>query len=307
MQRFFKTIIKFIPVAILLYIIMIILWGELAPMFLQKNLNYKRGAYGHMYSRIEEARHTSGVDILFLGSSHTYRGFDPRVFQQYELNTFNLGSSSQSPLQTEILLKRYLDQIQPQKIIYEVCPSTFSTDGVESTLDLIANDRLDKMLFTLALQQNHIKIYNTLLFALYRRLTGRDNNFVETAQKEEDLYIPGGYVERIVEHHEPKVIEAVQWEIEAEQLAAFERLIAYVEERNIPIILVQAPFTQSYRLAYEGRETFDQLMGEYAPYHNFNKLLLLNDQLHFYDEQHLNQTGVSLFNVTLIQLLGLKK
>jgi hypothetical protein len=285
---------------------MIILWGELAPMFLQKNLNYKRGAYGHLYSRIEEAKQTSGVDLLFLGSSHTYRGFDPRVFQQNGLHTFNLGSSSQSPLQTEILLKRYLDQIQPKRIIYEVCPSTFNTDGIESTLDLIANDRLDKMIFNLALQQNHIKIYNALLFASYRRLSGLDKGFVEAAQKEEDLYISGGYVERSLAHYEPETLEASKWTIEENQLAAFERIITYIQERDIPLILVQAPFTQAYKLAYGDMKLFDELMEKYASYHNFNKSLLLNDQLHFYDEQHLNQTGVNLFNSTLIQVLGLK-
>ena len=306
MKRFLSNIIRFIPFAILLYVVLIILWGELAPMFLQKNLNYKRGAYGHLYSRIEEAKKTSGVDLLFLGSSHTYRGFDPRVFQQNGLHTFNLGSSSQSPLQTEILLKRYLDQLQPKRIIYEVCPSTFNTDGIESTLDLIANDRLDKMIFNLALQQNHIKIYNALLFAIYRRLSGQDKGFVEAAQKEEDVYISGGYVEKTLAHYEADTLDTGQWTIEESQLEAFERVIAYIQKRDIPIILVQAPFTQAYKLVYGDMKSFDQLMENYAPYHNFNKSLLLNDQLHFYDAQHLNQTGVNLFNSTLIQVLGLK-
>jgi len=78
------------------------------------------------------------VDILFLGSSHSYRGFNPQYFSGYK--TFNLGSSAQTPIQTNLLLKRYLHQLNPKTIVYEVYPISLSIDGVESSSDIIAND-----------------------------------------------------------------------------------------------------------------------------------------------------------------------
>jgi hypothetical protein len=33
-----------------------------------------------MYSRLSEIKNYKDIDILFLGSSHTYRGFDTRIF-----------------------------------------------------------------------------------------------------------------------------------------------------------------------------------------------------------------------------------
>src|SRR5689334_14184152 len=71
-----------------------------------KNLNYRLGAYGHLFTRVKEIDSVKKVDILFLGSSHSYRGFDPRIFKQYGLTSFNLGSSSQTPIQAKILLEK---------------------------------------------------------------------------------------------------------------------------------------------------------------------------------------------------------
>ncbi len=141
--------------------------GRLCTYFFEKNLNYRIGSYGHMFSRIKEIPNLKEIDILFLGSSHSYRGFDTRIFKKNNLNTFNLGSSGQTPLQTEILMKRYLKIIKPKLIIFEVYPNTFSIDGVESTLDIIANDEIDFEIIKLAFKQNNIKIYNTLLYGLY--------------------------------------------------------------------------------------------------------------------------------------------
>ena len=90
-----------------------------------------------MLTRLNEVKNIKNIDILFLGSSHTYRGFDTRVFKKNGYNSFNLGSSSQSPIQTLTLTKRYLNQLNPKLIVYEVYPTTFTIDGIESSLDII--------------------------------------------------------------------------------------------------------------------------------------------------------------------------
>ena len=46
-------------------------------------------------------------------------------------------------------------------------------------------------------------------------------------------------------------------------------------------------------------------MQEYSTYYNYNKLLNLNDTLDFYDDDHLNQSGVTVFNQALIKDLNL--
>jgi hypothetical protein len=44
-------------------------------------------------------------------------------------------------------------------------------------------------------------------------------------------------------------------------------------------------------------------MRTYGVYYNFNELLELEDELHFYDEDHLNQSGVEIFSAKLIEIL----
>ncbi|MFQ3676285.1 MAG: hypothetical protein SNJ64_07080 [Endomicrobiia bacterium] len=94
MKKFIKSLAIFSIFSIFFYVILIIIWGNYFPSFLKQNLVYKIGAYGHLFSRLKEVKSTNTIDILFLGSSHTYRGFDSRIFKRYGYETFNLGSSS---------------------------------------------------------------------------------------------------------------------------------------------------------------------------------------------------------------------
>ena len=71
------------------------------------------GGIGFTLERIREAETAGPVDILFVGSSHAYRGFDPRIFAALGFTSFNLGTKAQSPLNTDFLLRRYWPRLQP--------------------------------------------------------------------------------------------------------------------------------------------------------------------------------------------------
>lgn len=288
----------------ILYPLMVIGWGDYAPDILKKNLNYPLGSSGHMYSRIQNIKELKDVDILFLGSSHAYRGFDPRIFKRYGLNTFNLGSSAQSHLQTEILLKRHLDEIHPKLIIYEVYPGTFSSDGVESSLDIIANDKNDFESIRMAFTQNHIKVYNALIYGFYRDLFKKNVGYKEESIQGDDTYIQGGFVEKKLQYFEPMAFDENGWNLTSRQYIFFERVLLLIKERNIPVILVQAPITSSMRRAFLNNDEFDKKMESYGVYYNFNNLINLDDKLHFYNAHHLNQNGVEIFNTKLIEILA---
>ncbi|MFQ5607599.1 MAG: hypothetical protein ACE5GA_06610, partial [Candidatus Zixiibacteriota bacterium] len=83
--------------------------------------NYARvGDIRGSLQRFREIEGARDVDILFLGSSHSYASFDPRVFSESALSSFNMGSASQSPLNTYSLLKRYYERLNPKVVVYEV-------------------------------------------------------------------------------------------------------------------------------------------------------------------------------------------
>ena len=53
-------------------------------------------------------------------------------------NKINLAISK-----SEYLLKKYIDSLNPKLVIIEVFPGTIVIDGIESSLDLLANDYMD--------------------------------------------------------------------------------------------------------------------------------------------------------------------
>ena len=112
------------------------------PNSLHPNLRYHPGSGGFLFSRLKEVKTQNNIDLLILGSSHAYRGFDTRIFNNEGINAFNLGSSAQTPVQTNYLLKTYLKQLKPKVVLYEVYPETFTFDGVEAEMDLISNEEL---------------------------------------------------------------------------------------------------------------------------------------------------------------------
>jgi hypothetical protein len=306
MRIFLTRISSFLLFIIFAYPLMIFLIGILpVPQGLISNLNDKMGSYGHLFTRLNEVKHLStNVDILFLGSSHSYRGFDPRNFN---CKTFNLGSSAQTPIQTKLLLERYLDKLSPDLVIYEVYPRTLEMDGVESSLDLIANDRNDYKSIQMAFRLNNIKTYNTLIYHGLANILNINKNFEEPIKKDNDTYIPGGFVESEMGYFKPFDHPRSEWQFRDDQVEAFNECIQFLKMKNIKTILVFAPITEGLYNSYINNHYVDSIFSTYKlEYYNFNRLMQLKDSLDFYDADHLNQNGVKLFNTKLLEILSLK-
>lgn len=271
-----------------------------------KNSGYYRiGSYGHMFSRIKEIQDYQNSDLLFLGSSHSYRSFDPRVFQKHGITSFNLGSSSQSPMQTEVLLKEYLDIINPKMIVYEICPIDLESNGIESTTDLISNNHIDFDICRLAIKTGNVRVFNTLIYALFQDYVYHiRDSFHEDMAKDGDCYVSGGFVEKTDYSlfEDESVLPPKKFKIRPEQLRSFESCIEIIENRNIPYLLVKMPFPKSTYESVSNQEEFNAIVSSYGRYIDFNTVLPLDDTC-FYDSHHLAQPGVIAFNECLIRVL----
>ncbi|HQV51310.1 MAG: hypothetical protein IPI00_15985 [Flavobacteriales bacterium] len=292
---------------LLTYPVLISVGKTALPNTYMRNVPYPVGGYGHMHTRVREAANAGKVDILFLGSSHAYRGFDTRLWAKQGFSSFNLGSSAQSPIQSELLLKSTMKNLDPDVIIMEVNPILFSSDGVESALDLIANRPIDLATVGMVVRENHIKTTNALFYGTLRQTLDFDDDLIEAAQEDDGQYIPGGFVERIIGQYQPEA-EAEQKENEeyvTEQIEAFDRIVQLAQRTGKKLILVEAPvphFTYAHMLGPQ-RE-FEQFMASRrAVFLNMNDKVALTDTLHFTDGHHLNQAGVELFNAALIDTL----
>jgi len=305
MKKFLKEILLFIPTCLLVYIIAVCIIGELSPF--HTNLNYKKGSYGHMYTRISEAKQTKDVDILFLGSSHSYRGFDVRYYQDLGLSVFNLGSSSQSPIQTKLLLDRYLHLLNPKHIIFEINTGRLASDGVESSIDIIANDKNDWHSVKMAFNVKHPKTINTLIYGFYKDIFfGR--KMEEPIIRGEDEYIQGGFVSKKLKYfHKTEDYPFVDYTWRKSQLKALNEIVRIAKENDVRLTFVHSPITKSYYDTYPNMKQFDDYIASLGDYINFNEILDLDDSLDFYDPRHLNKNGVEKFNLALIDTLNLKE
>lgn len=290
---------------------MLCLWGSYTPAMFQPNLKYVLGRYGHSFTRFKEVKQINSndsIDILFLGSSHTYRGFDTRIFKKHGFNTFNLGTTNQTPIQTLTLIQRYLDQVEPKAVIYEVYPLSFIADGVEASLDIISNDKNDLHSLYMAVKTNNLKTYNTMLYATSRDILCLNKSFSEPIEKENetrgnDTYVKGGFVKKETGFLDMRKITPRNIRVNKNQLKAFEQILEELNSREIDLILVYAPISKAMYSSFSNKPYYDSLMSTYAKYYNFNEMMNLDDTLHFYDRHHLNQAGVELFNNKLINTM----
>jgi hypothetical protein len=279
----------------LLYVVLLYASENFLSRRFKPNLNY---SIGHNYLRLEEVKKTHDVDLLFLGSSHAYRGFDTRIFKEAGYKVFNLGSSSQTPTQTLVLLERYLDQLKPKLVVLEVFPLVFTSDGVESTLDLIANDKNDLNSLNMVVNVKNMKAFNTFMYAISKGLMDSVPDF------KLKTYHSGGYVSRTslkynndVKPHDSKLI------FKKQQLKNFETILNRLKRKKIEYVLVQAPITSQMYRSFVNIDEFNNKMAAYGNYYNFNTQLKLNDTLDFFDNHHLNQNGVTIFNIEFLELL----
>lgn len=305
MAAFLRRFALFTLLAVLAYPLFIFLFGLVLPTSLSGNVRYPLGAYGHMNARMKEAQGHAPVDVLFIGSSHAYRGFDPRIWQAHGFRSFNLGSSAQTPIQSELLLKEYLPTFRPRLVVMEVHPGPFREEGVESAVDLIANKPVDAGTARMAFDMGDILVCNTLLYGTMRQKLGMDDDFRESPTKDHDEYVSGGFVQRIEGGFVPKGrLLREGTEPRPQQWEAFQRIVAYLRAQRCPLVLVEAPMTRwMYEGLYADHHVFSDSMSSAGSYIDMNGKVELTDTVHFFTKGHLDQAGVELFNEALLDTL----
>jgi hypothetical protein len=209
-------------------------------------------------------------------------------------------------LQSVFLVKKYIHQLNPKLILFEVNPYIVSRDGVEAAIDLVSNHDFDWWFFKMALTINNIKVLNATIFSFWRTVLALDKDFKEDVIKNDDTYVSGGFVEKKISYFnpddfdkEPKYkMKPIDYQEEA-----LEDLIGFLQSTNTNLILVHPTVSKTAYVEYQNDKYYvqsDKYFQEIGNYYNCNLYLTLNDSLHFYDSRHLNQDGVEIFNEVLI-------
>lgn len=253
--------------------------------------------------RVQDMQQLDSLDILFLGSSRSFMGFDTRTFNAHGYSAFNFGTAAQTPVQTAMLLDRYLDGISPRMVIYEVYLEGFENDGVESAIDLLGSDHVDIHAWQMVNTVKKPMTYNAFLFAYMKGWLGQPLEFTDNPGG----YIPmSGYIDRDVTFNGTmdKTFPSRDVDVLDYQWQAFLSIVEELRERKIPLLLVQAPVPSARYDAMNNKDSIQNMLRSQGDFLDFNNIIALDDSLHFEDDSHLNQSGVEVFNLKLIELLA---
>ena len=291
----FLRIVSILIFIIICYASYVIVWGLNFPEN-SPNIVYNRigGSSGFRLIELEKRKN---IDVLITGSSHAYRGIDSRYLEQKGIKTFNMGSSSQTPIQTKFLLKKHLKTLNPKLVILEVDPSIFCSDGIESSLDLISN--YPQAVYTLPLAVGHLKTFNTYIFALYHNVFNINQKLKIQWR---DTYHTGGYVERKLSYYETEEFEKEKWNFNYELFTELEKIIEILKSNNINFVLVQAPLSPNFYFSHTNNQEFDERIHQLGTYYNYNDLMKWENKTHFYDKQHLNTLGARRLTAAILKL-----
>lgn len=277
MIRFVRNIALFFVYAILFVALLLWLLGGTRQL---RNVTYTLGGNDFLYTKSHEAESIGPVDVLFIGSSHAYRTFDPRVFDRYGVSTFNLGSSNQSPLQSEVLLHKLLDKLNPRLVVFEVHPDIMDLDGVEAALYQVCNVKPSWRMLPMVLRTKNMKVWCTSVYAfIHNTISPEFYSFVES-ENDGNHYVGRGFVEREVEHFSPAPLTTDTIKMRREQLAALRRCVGFLNRHDTPYILLEVPDTKVQTSAYSNLGEFQTEMSKYGEF-LYLPVASLNDSLHF--------------------------
>lgn len=303
--RFAKRVLLFFAGLALLHLFVLAIFANIAlprtvAARIQKTTNLTLGVLhpgGNTLDRYRELETMKPVDLLFVGSSHSYRSFDPAWFADHGVSTFNLGTTAQAPVNSYYLLERHIDQLAPKTVIYVLFWGVMSGDGVESFLDLAKNMPLEPELVSMAMSIRDPRVFNALAMKALRFGASEELQRAKWVPELEEHYVRAGYVESSRRYDGKPYELASHITIDKMQREYLEQTIALVKAHKSKMLLVAVPVPKSTIASVDNYEEYREQVRALAKeeaidFVDFNDLIALEADKHFIDYQHLNRDGV---------------
>lgn len=264
---------------------------------------------GDTYKRFNEFDINSKYDLVIMGSSHAYRGYDIRNFEKELPNCYNLGSGSQQINQTYILAQNLINSKNTKRVILEVYPQLFfaNTREIESAAYLVANLKQSSIAISIIKNENDLRLYNQFFIRLLKYFDAP----IEFSENVRNPYYKG-YCSNSDSLKNPQKVKVSLAEFpknyanvvcNQNSLGYLNLLLQYFKTNNIKVVVCThfAPIeTNKYvynlftPLIQEVCDANDVLYFDYTYKNN------LPTEYSFYDHSHLNSNGVKAYNKMLI-------
>ncbi len=288
--------------------------------------NYNESRWNEFYSLPKNS-----VNMLYIGSSHSYCTFDPEIIDN-KLGTsgYQLGMPLQHYDSTYYTLREALNYQKPETVVLELY-----WDMLDDEFELTQAGYLFQVMKNKELENDYIKNvfplsekvkYNINIFRYqadyfaYRNTKLKEkleNNYgVFTPEKEKqkgiEKYRSKGYTycnynmleDEFDKTNQFKNLDGLKWEENSTQVKYVNKIVKLCKENNINIIFVTAPianvsmdYIKNYDLIHNKLQKIaDDNNVKYLDLNIINKQyrLLTNDN--FRDDAHLNHSGVEIID-----------
>jgi hypothetical protein len=303
MLLFIKRLFVFTIVAVFVYAIMFGILFELRFHGIPFIYSASQGNVfegGVTYKKFREFNKNDKYDIIILGSSHAYRGYNPVIFERYGYKIYNLGSRSQSMMGSYVIAKNYISSKNCNTVIIDVYDRIFKTTSIESISDMVQNLSSDKAATEVCARSNDPRAINLFTLRMYCKLASPLNNDTDRLYKgfqpaEGQLHLPGS----------PK---SPIYETNRQSIRYFKKLVEYLHSQGIHIVVAEHPLPLVYTIYPLSHQQFIKdispvLLKYSIPFYDYTYESTMNGIQYFSDENHLAWRGVEKYNTHLIHRL----
>lgn len=265
--------------------------------------NYYIPLGGSSYNRFREYNPETHYDIIFIGSSRTYRGYNPEVFAEENISSYNLGSSNQTISNSYALVKDLVNSENTSILVVDLYSFALSDISFESSMDLISNIPDDLTAFDIQLKEKDVRTTNNF----FRRIFSKKQVPIIN---EQDAVISGfcktskTLDSALINRIDKNDIQNSPIHITKYELNYIYKISELCKKRNIELVFVTSPTSVFFT-----KKDIQDLNNSILPilnitediYLDYSKKLNLDSKNHFFDEGHMNYQGVEIFNKALIK------
>lgn len=273
------------------------------------------------------------MDVLFLGSSHATRTFNPALFEEARgVQSMNLGTPGQGAFESIAIYSHVRQTQSPKVVVYELYFRMFEEESfmkqlfVDYIIPYFSPETIRTMRQNLSPGYRFcydIKLlrYQTFFYAdvnsrVKALLNGTDIEENEEKLKPTETYCKGFYnINYSVKDEElydtNNLADHTSYMLPS-QLDLLKKFLQVTQEDNVTVVLVTAPLPQpSLEQVHnygETHDTFAEIAEEYGvPYFDYNVINQeekLVENNNFRDDNHLNNSGAEIISHDLIRRLN---
>jgi len=265
------------------------------------------------------------IDLLFLGSSHSYKSFDTEIFdERIGTNSFNMGHSAQLLDSSYYILREVLRNQKPDTVVLEVYFKMMESDHMifqnRYCYDYMEDSDVKKEFWKDVFKAKD-KFEYAIKVLRYRKhlikwLTGTLNETIDDVDSREYYKSKGFvYTEKTVSVEDLKknnIFSGYAFggfsDIQYDYL---KRIISLCESENITLVMVSVPLPETSLGYIGGYDVFSEGITElskendifYIDYNSSGEIREWFDDDMFSDYDHLNYTGVKTLDNHFIEYL----